>query len=228
MRDGHSGRQRRILVHQVLAVPGNGEDKPLLSSCKARSRASAVAPHFIAQDADGAVAGRGALGRAADLPHEALFHHLIDWIEGHLEGATLRRRRPPRRARRRAIIRRRCVVDEAAAGRAGGAGPAGAAAPAAQSCGDPRPARSCIPACRRWRASTPPSTAATRWWRSRFALPRGADAEGVRRYGFHGLSYEYIARQLKRIAPAVADGRVVVAHLGSGATHVRHAAAAAR
>ena len=51
-----------------------------------------------------------------------------------------------------------------------------------------------------------------------FALPRALTAEGVRRYGFHGLSYEYIARQLKRIAPAVADGKVVVAHLGSGAS----------
>jgi len=49
-----------------------------------------------------------------------------------------------------------------------------------------------------------------------FALPKHFYDEGVLRYGFHGLSYEYIASQLPRIAPKIADGRVVVAHLGSG------------
>jgi len=52
-----------------------------------------------------------------------------------------------------------------------------------------------------------------------FALPRRLAAEGIRRYGFHGLSYEYIASVLPDIlGPAEADGRVVVAHLGSGAS----------
>ena len=52
-----------------------------------------------------------------------------------------------------------------------------------------------------------------------FALPRRLVAEGIRRYGFHGLSYEYIASILPDIlGPATADGRVVVAHLGSGAS----------
>ena len=51
-----------------------------------------------------------------------------------------------------------------------------------------------------------------------FALPRALYAEGIRRYGFHGLSYEYIAGQLRALAPARAAGRVVVAHLGNGAS----------
>ncbi len=51
-----------------------------------------------------------------------------------------------------------------------------------------------------------------------FALPRRFYDEGIRRYGFHGLSYEFIARALPEVAPAIADGRVVVAHLGSGAS----------
>ena len=51
-----------------------------------------------------------------------------------------------------------------------------------------------------------------------FALPRSFYDEGVRRYGFHGLSYEFIARRLRAIAPAVAAGRVIVAHLGNGAS----------
>lgn len=52
----------------------------------------------------------------------------------------------------------------------------------------------------------------------RFAIPDALHREGVRRYGFHGLSYEYIAETLPRIASAIAGGRVVVAHLGSGAS----------
>jgi acetate kinase len=51
-----------------------------------------------------------------------------------------------------------------------------------------------------------------------YAIPERFYAEGVRRYGFHGLSYEYIAGRLREIAPAVAGGRVIVAHLGSGAS----------
>jgi acetate kinase len=52
----------------------------------------------------------------------------------------------------------------------------------------------------------------------RFALPRELHEVGVRRYGFHGLSYDYIASALREQAPAVASGRVVVAHLGAGAS----------
>jgi acetate kinase len=51
-----------------------------------------------------------------------------------------------------------------------------------------------------------------------FALPRRLYDEGIRRYGFHGLSYEYIAHALAEVAPEIAGGRVVVAHLGSGAS----------
>jgi acetate kinase len=51
-----------------------------------------------------------------------------------------------------------------------------------------------------------------------YAIPEHYYAEGVRRYGFHGLSYEYIAGRLREIAPDVAKGRVIVAHLGSGAS----------
>jgi acetate kinase len=51
-----------------------------------------------------------------------------------------------------------------------------------------------------------------------YAIPRELHAEGVRRYGFHGLSYEYIASALAKLAPEIADKRVIVAHLGSGAS----------
>jgi acetate kinase len=49
-------------------------------------------------------------------------------------------------------------------------------------------------------------------------LPRDVCRGGVQRYGFHGLSYEYIASVLPTVAPEIASGRVIVAHLGSGAS----------
>ena len=52
----------------------------------------------------------------------------------------------------------------------------------------------------------------------RFALPQAISAMGLRRYGFHGLSFEYIASCLAHQAPALARGRVIVAHLGAGAS----------
>jgi acetate kinase len=51
-----------------------------------------------------------------------------------------------------------------------------------------------------------------------YAIPKELYAEGVRRYGFHGLSYEYVAGRLREVAPSVAGGKVIIAHLGSGAS----------
>jgi acetate kinase len=51
-----------------------------------------------------------------------------------------------------------------------------------------------------------------------YAIPERFYVDGVRRYGFHGLSYEYVGQRLREVAPTVAAGRVVVAHLGSGAS----------
>ena len=51
-----------------------------------------------------------------------------------------------------------------------------------------------------------------------FALPRELIDSGIRRYGFHGLSYEFVSLRLKEIAPQVAAGRVIIAHLGNGAS----------
>jgi acetate kinase len=51
-----------------------------------------------------------------------------------------------------------------------------------------------------------------------FALPRDLTDEGVRRYGFHGLSYEYVSGRLREVAPEHADRRIIIAHLGNGAS----------
>ncbi|MCQ1573294.1 acetate/propionate family kinase [Neorhizobium galegae] len=52
----------------------------------------------------------------------------------------------------------------------------------------------------------------------RLAIPRAYHDQGIKRYGFHGLSYRYVAGALARTAPDIADGKVVIAHLGSGAS----------
>jgi acetate kinase len=52
----------------------------------------------------------------------------------------------------------------------------------------------------------------------RLGLPHEWEARGLRRYGFHGLSYEYVAGRLRELDPAAAAGRVIAAHLGSGAS----------
>jgi len=56
------------------------------------------------------------------------------------------------------------------------------------------------------------------WVNDTFGLPRFFYEQGVRRYGFHGLSYEYIAGELRRTSPHLVAGKVIVAHLGNGAS----------
>lgn len=56
------------------------------------------------------------------------------------------------------------------------------------------------------------------WVNDTYALPRELYEQGIRRYGFHGLSYEYVIGRLKEIAPLHEQGRVVVMHLGNGAS----------
>jgi len=55
---------------------------------------------------------------------------------------------------------------------------------------------------------------------SMYALPRRLYDQGIRRYGFHGLSYEYVMGELRALEGELANGRVIIAHLGSGASMV--------
>jgi acetate kinase len=57
-----------------------------------------------------------------------------------------------------------------------------------------------------------------------YAIPDRFYAEGVRRYGFHGLSYEFVASRLAQMVPEIAAGRVIIAYLGSGASMCAHLA----
>jgi acetate kinase len=51
-----------------------------------------------------------------------------------------------------------------------------------------------------------------------FALPRELTEGGIRRYGFHGLSYEFVSSRLRTVAPEHADKKIIIAHLGNGAS----------
>jgi len=51
-----------------------------------------------------------------------------------------------------------------------------------------------------------------------FALPRELSESGIRRYGFHGLSYDFVSARLREVAPDHANKRIVIAHLGNGAS----------
>jgi acetate kinase len=51
-----------------------------------------------------------------------------------------------------------------------------------------------------------------------FAIPRKYSDAGIRRYGFHGISYEYVSKRIVAVAPEVAHGRLIIAHLGNGAS----------
>lgn len=53
-----------------------------------------------------------------------------------------------------------------------------------------------------------------------YALPRRLYEKGIQRYGFHGLSYEFVMSELQTLEPGLASGRVIIAHLGSGASMV--------
>ena len=72
--------------------------------------------------------------------------------------------------------------------------------------------------CLKLRASTRHSIADTMRWPIISPYQSRSMPKGVRRYGFHGLSYEYVADRLRQVAPEIASGRVIVAHLGSGAS----------
>ncbi len=174
-----------------------------------------VSPHFAATDPDGRVLAER---RWSDpgLSHETLLTHLIDWIETHTGGAVLRaagHRVVHGGARHAAPV----VVDEFLLAELETLVPL---APLHQphNLAPIRALRRLHPgllqvACfdTAFHRSNPAVA-------QHFAIPRALTEEGVRRYGFHGLSYEYVGRRLSEIAPAVSAGRVVVAHLGSGAS----------
>jgi len=186
---------------------------PRLSS-KGQIEGIGVAPHFVAKSPDGQLLEERRWGKEADF--HTLLETLLDWIEHHLGDAELR------------VIGHRVVhggvryrhpvlIDDAVRAELRHLIPL---APLHQphnievidtiAALEPDvPQVACFDTAFH-RDNDPLATL--------FALPRPLIEEGVRRYGFHGLSYEFISRRLRALAPAAAQGKVVVCHLGSGAS----------
>jgi acetate kinase len=175
-----------------------------------------AAPHFVARDALGAVVEERRWSNEASLPFHSALETLLDFTDAHLGRDGL-------------IAAGHRIVD--------GGGehsepelvtPALVAALEALTPLDPLHMPDNLAPIRAISAARPSLTQVacfdTAFHRTMppvarlFALPRAVSEAGVRRYGFHGLSYEYIASRLKLLSPSLAKGRVIAAHLGSGAS----------
>ncbi|MBL6456334.1 acetate/propionate family kinase [Belnapia sp. T6] len=175
-----------------------------------------TAPHFLAHDAAGAMLEERRWPDGAALPHEALLDTLLAWVEAHLCTERLV-----------AVGHRVVHGGDLHAGPAlvtpvvlAGLETLSPLAPLHQphnlapmrAIAALRPGLPQVACFDTAFHRTMPAVAA------RLPLPRRFAEEGVRRYGFHGLSYEYIAERLREAAPDLAAGRVVAAHLGNGAS----------
>lgn len=173
-----------------------------------------VAPTFTAKTPDGK--GLADTKFDAHVSHDELFEHMLDWIEHHLDGADLVA------AGHRVVHGGRhfaspVITNEQVLAELDKLVPL---APLHQSHNlDP------IRTLARLHPDLPQVACFDTSFHSTndnlatlFAVPRWLSDEGVRRYGFHGLSYEYISQRLHTVDPALAKGKVVVCHLGSGAS----------
>ena len=174
-----------------------------------------TAPHFIARNGQGAVIGERRWPDAS-VDHEALLGGLLEWVDAHLGSDTLiavghrvvhggRDFTGPALLDGEVLEALDLLTPLAPLHQPHSLSPVRAIMAV-------RPALPQVACFDTAFHHTLPAVA------TRFALPRAYAAEGVRRYGFHGLSYEYIAGALRRTAPGLAAGRVIVAHLGNGAS----------
>ncbi|MAO54347.1 MAG: acetate kinase [Rhodospirillaceae bacterium] len=192
------------------------DDGQVELSARGRIEGIGGTPHFIVKDIQGNVLAEHHWPKDRTVQHEQFFGYLGDWIESYLEGAKLEvvgHRVVHGGTRFTAPVR----IDDDVLGALEALSPL---APlhqphnlaAIRAVADDHPDLPQV-ACFDTAFHQGHSAVA-----DRFALPGNLYDLGVRRYGFHGLSYEYIARTLNEIAPEIAEGRVIVAHLGSGAS----------
>lgn len=173
-------------------------------------------PHLIAKDAEGLVLIERRWPAGGQLDHEAFLGTLLDWIDHHLSGSELTSV-GHRVVHGGAHFSAPAPVTPSLMGALEALSPLAplhqphnlAAIKAVAAIRPNLPQVACFDTA--FHHDQPPIA-------TRFAIPRSLAAEGVRRYGFHGISYEYIARRLKEIDPDLAAARVIVAHLGNGAS----------
>ena len=177
-----------------------------------------VAPTFVAKDAQGNRIDERTWPNRPDTNHESLMAHIIDWIREHRQQRRLELigvghrvvhggndYARPVKIDDTVLDRLQALIPLAPLHQPHNIGPIRTIAKLHPTL----PQVACFDTA--FHASNPRHTRL-------FALPRDLIREGVFRYGFHGLSYEYIARQLQTVDPDSAKGRVAVAHLGSGAS----------
>ncbi len=155
---------------------------------------------------------------AASVGHKAALGAILDWLEDNFAALARRLAVGHRVVHGGPDFSEPLLIDAANLDILRSFRASGALAPAAQHRRDRSRDRMPFPMRPRWPVSTPPSIASHPFIADTFALPRRFYDEGIRRYGFHGLSYEFIARRLRSMAPVIAAGRVIVAHLGNGAS----------
>ncbi len=182
-----------------------------------------AAPHLLARDQSGATLTERRWSSDANVTHEQVLTELTRWIEAHLDSARLVA------AGHRVVHGGRSLVA-----------PARVTAPVMAELESLIPlaplhqphSLNAIRALAKLRPDLPQVACFdTAFHRTiapvarRIALPRELADAGIERYGFHGLSYEYIAAKLPETAPALAAGKTIVAHLGNGASLCALAAA---
>ena len=187
--------------------------EPILSST-GQVEGIGVAPHLVAKCPDGRILAENRWDDHVE--HDELFQHMLEWIEAHLEDAELKvaghRVVHGGRAYAAPMLLTEDVLDElekliplAPLHQGHNLEPIRALSRIHKTL----PQVACFDTA--FHRSNPPLA-------TTFALPRWLLDEGVQRYGFHGISYEYIAQRLRKLAPEVALGRVVICHLGNGAS----------
>jgi acetate kinase len=197
-----------------FALFRNGRERPRMAGGAVEGIGEA--PRFLVMDEAGAVVHERTWKQGAALSHEDLLAPVLDWVEGHLGDKRLVAA-GHRIVHGGDIFTGPARLDQAALDRLATLNPL---APLHEPHN-----LAAVAAMMRLRPELPEiGCFDTSFHRTmdkvaaRLPLPRHFHDEGVRRFGFHGLSYEYIAGELARLAPALAAGRVVAAHLGGGAS----------
>ena len=191
-------------------------DKAVMPVARGALEGIGTAPHLFVRSANGALLAERCWEGGAELTHEALLETIFDWIEDHLAPARLvatgHRIVHGGTSFEDPVIATPAILDQLAA--------LSPLAPLHQ----PHNLAGVREATRLQRRLPQIVCFDTGFHRSqspvatRFGLPLALEAEGIRRYGFHGISYEYIAQRLAEIDPKLARGRIIVAHLGNGAS----------
>jgi len=191
---------------------GGGE---LVRAAEGQIEGVGVAPHLVARQGDQVVSARK-WPAGEGLTHEALLGELLAWVDDHLGGDRLR------------AVGHRIVhggpefsapvrLDAGVVARLDALAPLAplhqphnlAAVRAVAKARPSLPQVACFDTA--FHHGHAPEV-------DRFGLPREWEARGVRRYGFHGLSYEFISGRMRALDGALAAGRMIVAHLGNGAS----------